>query len=176
MNRTFVAGPATNDPANSLVTASGARPCRSAVVRRRPVSSRLDRLSKTEISSPPAPRAGGEVQLTRCFCGDERRDLTLLRPYDPVRVVVTWIIGATLPLAGKAGVALISDVHLAVGATHTARPEDWRRTHSRRRRRSGSRWLHRVAMSLMLRGHSDGSRQSEDGKTDKRGFGHSQLP
>lgn len=121
-------------------------------------------------------RIGREAQLTRCFCEDERRDLTLLRPYGPARVVVTWIMGATLPLAGKAGVALISDVPLVVSATHTARPEDWRRTHSRRRRRSGSRWLHRVAMSLMLRGHSDGSRQSEDGKTDKRGFGHSQLP
>jgi hypothetical protein len=30
-------------------------------------------------------------------------------------------------------------------------------------------------MLLMLRGHSDRSRESEDSKTDKDAFGHSQL-
>lgn len=95
------------------------------------------------------------------------------RSAPPELALIGW--PETLPLVAKAGVALISDIQVAVSAAHTARPEDWRRTHSRRRRRSGGRrWLRRVA-SLILRGHSDGSRQSEDGKTDKNGSGHSWL-
>lgn len=95
------------------------------------------------------------------------------RSAPPELALIGW--PETLPLAAKAGVALISDIQVAVSAAHTARPQDWRRSHSRRRRRSGGRsWLRRVA-SLILRGHSDGSRQSEDGKTDKNGSGHGWL-
>jgi hypothetical protein len=95
------------------------------------------------------------------------------RSAPPELALIGW--PETLPLVAKAGVALISDIQVAVSAAHTARPQDWRRTDSRRRRRSGGRrWLRRLA-SLILRGHSDGSRQSEDGKTDKNGSGHSWL-
>jgi hypothetical protein len=41
----------------------------------------------------PRPACGKSRrgELTRCFCGDERRDRTLLRPYGPARVVVTLL-------------------------------------------------------------------------------------
>jgi hypothetical protein len=91
---------------------------------------------------------------------------------------------ATLPPAGKAGVLLIFDVHLVVGGAHT--PEACRRTHNRRRRRSGSRrsgsrrsgsGLRRVAMmsSLIRRRQSGRSCESEDSKTNKNAFGQSRL-
>jgi hypothetical protein len=51
------------------------------------------------------------------------------RSAPPELALIGW--PETLPLAAKAGVALISDIQVAVSAAHTARPQDWRRTHSR---------------------------------------------
>src|SRR5438876_10614247 len=56
----------------------------------------------------------------------------------------------------------------AVAATHAARRDDRRRTHT-------GKCVHGVTMMSPMRGQSGRSRESEDSKTDKNAFGHSQL-
>jgi hypothetical protein len=91
---------------------------------------------------------------------DGRRDQTLLLLQDPFRVEIV--------LRFIPGVVQISDIRGVVAATHAARPDDRRRTHT-------AIWIHRVAMMSPMRGQSGRSRESEDSKTDKNAFGHSQL-
>lgn len=66
------------------------------------------------------------------------------------------------------GVVQISDIEGAVAATHTARRDDRRRTHA-------GKCVHRLAMMRPLRGQGGRSGESEDSKTNKDAFGHSQL-
>src|SRR5258708_17082173 len=89
-----------------------------------------------------------------------RRDQTLLRLQDPFRVEIVLRI---IP-----GVVQISHIRALVAATPAARPDDRRRTHT-------AICIHRVAMMSPMRGQSDRSRESEDSKTDKNAFCHSQL-
>ena len=91
---------------------------------------------------------------------DGRRDQTLLRLQEPFRVEIVLRI---IP-----GVVQISDIRGVVAATHAARPDDRRRTHT-------GICIHRVAMMSPMRGQSGRSRESEDSKTDKNAFGHGQL-
>ena len=86
--------------------------------------------------------------------------LALLRRHGPVRVEIVLRI---IP-----GVVQILDIRGVVAATHAARPADRRRTHT------GS-CIHRVVMMSPMRGQSGRSRESEDSKTDKNAFCHSQL-
>src|SRR3981081_1707918 len=110
-----------------------------------------------ELSSQPE----GKTKMD-----DGRRDLTLLRHHVPARVEIFL---PTIP-----GCAQIPGVHVAVAAADTAHPHDRSRSRSGSRSHTGRR-VHRGAMISPLRGQSGGSRESEDSKTDKNAFHHSQL-
>ena len=100
---------------------------------------------------------------------DGRRDQTLLLRHVPVRVEIVLRI---IP-----GVVQIFDISGVVAATHAARPEDRRRTHTGydRRRTHTAIYIDRVAMMSPMRGQRGRSRESEYSETDKNASGHSQL-
>jgi hypothetical protein len=91
---------------------------------------------------------------------DGRRDQTLLRLQDPVRAVIVLRI---VP-----GVVQIFDIRSVVAATHAARRDDRRPTHT-------GICIHRVAMMSPMRSQRGRSGESEDSKTDKDASGHSQF-